>query len=398
MNFLLNKCKDDLEEKGFTHIPGHEFHALLISFGAAPADLDRLEKGNIHKQVMRDGEVESMSFRQISFHRVLLNEIEAEVEDEEEEYFFLLNETEAEVEDEEEDGAKSSSVPGLTDSQTSDHLYTDDELGLSGHSLKRSGSVHSLKRSGSVRSLKRSGSGHSLKRSGSRLSLARSESVTNLSTTEIYSETGGVERAGIRKWNLPPFEYVESTVPGAITRILDILQPKEHDDQNNTLNTESKVTINDQLLIRVNKGVDVDHKAEPTPEGIHQDATEISSVTLIGRDNVERDYGGESRIWTLDQPTGNYKSQSFGEIDIDDDSNSNLNGFSWDKCLFNKALDSPWETILFNDRKVKHEAREFFSQDKNEPSYRDVIVNFVRKPLSSGDDVMMVNGKEVTIV
>ena len=217
-------------------------------------------------------------------------------------------------------------------------------------------------------------------------------------TMEIVSETGGVNRSGIRKWNLPPFEYVKSTVPEAIARILDILQPREHDDQNNTLNTESKVTINDQILIRVNKGVDVDHKAEPTPEGIHQDATEISSVTLIGRDNVEKDHGGESRIWTLDQPTGTYKSQSFGEIDIDDDSNSNLNGFSWDKCLFNKALESPWETILFNDRKVKHEVREFFSQDKNEPSYRDVIVNFVRKPLSNGDDIMMVNGKEVTIV
>ena len=199
-NFLLNKCKDDLEEKGFTHISGHEFHALLINFGAAPADLDRLEKGNIHKHVMRDGE-ESMSFRQISFHRVLLNEIEAEVEEEKKE-----------------DGAKSSSVPGLTDT---DHLYhhTVDKLRLSNHSLKRSGSM---------------------------LSLARSESVTNLSDLEIYSETGGVERSGIRKWNLPPFEYVESTVPGAITRILDILQPREHDGQNNTLNTESKVTINDQ--------------------------------------------------------------------------------------------------------------------------------------------------------
>eukprot|EP00581_Thalassiosira_minuscula_P008315 CAMPEP_0183703140 /NCGR_PEP_ID=MMETSP0737-20130205/994_1 /TAXON_ID=385413 /ORGANISM="Thalassiosira miniscula, Strain CCMP1093" /LENGTH=347 /DNA_ID=CAMNT_0025929849 /DNA_START=326 /DNA_END=1369 /DNA_ORIENTATION=- len=347
MNLLLNKCKDDLEEKGFTHIPGHQFYALLLHFGAAPADLDRLEEGNVHKHVMRDRE-ESMSFRQISMHRVLLNEIIAEAEEEE---------------DEEDDA---SSVG----------------LGLSNHSLSSSQAALPTRRRLS-------------------LDLAGTESVTNLSTKEIASETGGVKRSGIRKWNLPPFEYVESTVPEAIARILDFLQPREHDDQNNTLNTESKVTINDQLLIRVNKAVDDDHNAEPTPEGIHQDATEISSVTLIGRDNIERDHGGESRIWTLDQPTGTYKSQSFGDIDVGDDSNSNeyaLNGFSWDKCLFNKALESPWETILFNDRKVKHEVREFFSQDKNEPSYRDVIVNFVRKPLSSGDDVKMVNGKEESII
>ena len=368
MNFLLNKCKDDLEEKGFTHIPGHQFYALLIDFGAAPAELDRLEEGSVHKHVMRDRE-ESMSFRQISFHRVLLN-----------------GETVAEAdEDEEEDDAKkSSSVPGLTDTDTDDDASS---IGL-GRSVSGNSLSSSQSQAQAALPTRRRLS----------LALARAESVTNLSTEEIVSETGGVKRSGIRKWNLPPFEYVESTVPDAIARLLDFLQPREHDDQNNTLNTESKVTINDQLLIRVNKAVDVDLKAEPTPEGIHQDATEISSVTLIGRDNVARDHGGESRIWTLDQPTGTYKSQSFGEIDIDDDSNSNLNGFSWDKCLFNKALESPWETILFNDRKVKHEVREFFSQDKNEPSHRDVIVNFVRKPLSSGDDVMMVNGKEESIV
>ena len=359
MNFLLNKYLDDLEEKGFTHIPGHQFYEFLIDFGAAPADLDRLEEGNVHKHVMRDRE-ESMSFRQVSFHRVLLNEIVAE---------------------EEEDDVESSSVPGLTDEDTVlDDARSSIGLGLSGNSLSSSQTTLPTRRRPSF------------------LTLARAESVTNLSTKEIVSETGGVKRSGIRKWNLPPFEYVESTVPEAIARILDFLQPREHDDQNNTLNTKSKVTINDQILIRVNKTVDDDHKAEPTPKGIHQDATEISSVTLIGRDNVERDHGGETIIWTLDQPTGTYKSQSFGEIGVDDDSNSNLNGFSWDKCLFNKALESPWETILFNDRKVKHEVREFFSQDKNEPSYRDVIVNFVRKPLSNGDDVMMVNGKEESIV
>ena len=151
MNFLLNKCKDDLEEKGFTHIPElpeHQFYALLIGFGAAPAELDKLvEEGNVHKHETKDRE-ESISFRQIL-----------------------------------------------------------------------------------------------------------------------------MQRSGIRKLNLPPFEYVESTVPDAIARLLDFLQSRarEPDDQNN-----------DQLLIRMNKAVG-DQKAEPT---MPQDAAEFE---LLGRDKKKEE-------------------------------------------------------------------------------------------------------------
>ena len=52
-----------------------------------------------------------------------------------------------------------------------------------------------------------------------------------------------------------------------------------------------------------------------------------------------------------------------------------------------KALESPWESIFFNDRKVKHEARPFLREHGTKgPSQRDVIVNFVRKPLLDGAD------------
>ena len=104
-----------------------------------------------------------------------------------------------------------------------------------------------------------------------------------------------------------------------------------------------------------------------------------------------------SRIWKLDQPAGNYDSKVFGQLDEISDLPA-LEGFSWDNCLFNEALDSPWETIIFNDRKVKHEVRGFYPKDENKPSYRDVIVNFVRKPLSNGADEQMVNGKIESII
>ena len=54
--------------------------------------------------------------------------------------------------------------------------------------------------------------------------------------------------------------------------------------------------------------------------------------------------------------------------------------------LLNKALTEPWETVIFNDRKVKHEARAFSG---GQQSARDVIVNFMRKPLSDGTDVKL---------
>ena len=138
---------------------------------------------------------------------------------------------------------------------------------------------------------------------------------------------------------------------------------------------------------------------------------EVSSVTLVGRRGVAR--GGESRLWSLATPTGNY-------------SEAELAGRR-DGLLLDHALTQPWETLYFNDRKgniqvsprekisllvlclriwatplvcrkvhiaimhrrdrlaptVKHEARAF---DGSRPCSRDVIVNFIRKPLADGSD------------
>ena len=57
-----------------------------------------------------------------------------------------------------------------------------------------------------------------------------------------------------------------------------------------------------------------------------------------------------------------------------------------DKLILNYALQHPWETLYFNDRKLKHEARVFYGGDK---ATRDVIVNFIRKPLKDGTDVKL---------
>ena len=67
-----------------------------------------------------------------------------------------------------------------------------------------------------------------------------------------------------------------------MVKLHDYFQPASHQHQSN-LNQNSKTTLDDQVLIRISKD---DENAEPTPEGIHQDGTEISSITLVGRKNV----------------------------------------------------------------------------------------------------------------
>ncbi len=44
-NFLLVKIKMELEGKGFVHVPGPVFRAMLEHFGASVQDLDVVESG-----------------------------------------------------------------------------------------------------------------------------------------------------------------------------------------------------------------------------------------------------------------------------------------------------------------------------------------------------------------
>ena len=69
-----------------------------------------------------------------------------------------------------------------------------------------------------------------------------------------------------------------------------------------SVNAASPHVVTDQVLIKVTKTGDGDQC--PTPEGIHQDGSEVSAVTMIKRDRVTS--GGETRLWSLDATTGNY--------------------------------------------------------------------------------------------
>ena len=98
------------------------------------------------------------------------------------------------------------------------------------------------------------------------------------------------KRSGTRKWNLPPPSYAESSLPAALSRVNALLMYHwHHADQSNLKQDHSwkqdQTVINDQILIKVNKLSDSEES--PTPEGVHQDGTEVSSVTMIERKGVQ---------------------------------------------------------------------------------------------------------------
>ena len=201
---------------------------------------------------------------------------------------------------------------------------------------------------------------------------------------EITSRDGArvyFERSGTREWNLPPPSYAQSSVPAALSRVNALLMSNwQHADQPNLKQDQSTV-INDQLLIKITKKSDSEES--PTPEGVHQDGTEVSSITMIERKGIQvaratrrlprtgaphaspathrtwtltvppllymcSQHGGESRFWSLDAPTGNYDG-----IGTDGQPIAPPSGFSWRHSLANITLEQPWESLFFVDRKVR---------------------------------------------
>ena len=129
---------------------------------------------------------------------------------------------------------------------------------------------------------------------------------------------------------MPPHLFVRSSVSLALARVNMILTPETHQPQDN-INIDNEIIINDQLLIRTSRYPADEEEYSPTPEGRHQDNTEISSVTMIGRYNVTG--GGETRLWDITAPTGNYDEQEFSRGEMDN------------KLILDHSLTQPWETV-----------------------------------------------------
>ena len=197
-----------------------------------------------------------------------------------------------------------------------------------------------------------------------RLTQANTHVLLQTPDNEIVSED--IRRAGNRYFAMAPTIYQQGSVSPAFARIFNCLQPEDHLPQEN-LNTDHVVSVQDQFLHSVKMTENMDESFGPSPEGIHQDNSELVSVTMIGRYNITS--GGESRLWKMSAPTGPYLEEEFES------------GAMAKHLIFSKALTDPWQTLIFNDRKLKHEARAF---DGPRPCVRNIILNMIRKPLKGG--------------
>ena len=115
--------------------------------------------------------------------------------------------------------------------------------------------------------------------------------------------------------------------------------------------------------------VGVCRDGDPGPEGIHQDAAELTAVVLFGRRNVAALSGG-NRVWSLEQP--------FGKPSEADTTSGRL--------LASLVMRERFDTLLVRDRRVKHEALPIVSADATGDAVRDVWTFEVRLPRDAPPD------------
>ena len=177
MNSYLESQKEILESKGFVLIPGRKYYNLLLHFGASIEDLEKLESGFIHERLARDREA-VMSFRQIAFHRLLLDK---------EDVSF---------------GYPCCSYPSLCSSSVHSDSSTISSNGTD--SAKAEDEEYIIDRQEQV---------------PTKISCAHREAVSQIGKEEICDDSRAsisFKRSGNREYSLPPVEYIESTVPEAM--------------------------------------------------------------------------------------------------------------------------------------------------------------------------------------
>ena len=136
---------------------------------------------------------------------------------------------------------------------------------------------------------------------------------------------------------------------------------------------EDGIYVSDHFCIRITKTPEDDERAQPSPEGVHHDGSDIIMITLMNRKKLEKE-SGQSRVWHKSHPSGPYSEDNFDNIK--------------NKCLKSFAMIQPYETLLAIDSKVKHEARAIKPLINDMECSRDVTVHWTRTPRLSGCDTI----------
>lgn len=109
----------------------------------------------------------------------------------------------------------------------------------------------------------------------------------------------------------------------------------------------------------------VNEKAEPGPEGVHQDSADLTAIVLMDRTNVTIGSAG-NRVWSLQQPAG--------KPCVADLHSSRL--------IASPVLLQRFDTLMVLDRKVKHEALPIQIPHGQQFGRRDVLTFEARRPMA----------------
>jgi hypothetical protein len=104
---------------------------------------------------------------------------------------------------------------------------------------------------------------------------------------------------------------------------------------------------------------------EPGPEGVHQDVAELTCITLLKRENLAKESGG-NRVWALAQPNGKM-------ADVSEEAGAQ-------HLLVDTILADRFDTLVVLDREVKHEALPIRAVDPTTDAIRDVLTFEIRRP------------------
>jgi hypothetical protein len=167
-------------------------------------------------------------------------------------------------------------------------------------------------------------------------------------------------------------DFLKSSVHHAIVKIMgDLLYRTQGDAKMDELGF-----ISGFHQFRVTVDVQPDETPEgttpncPTPEGVHQDGASLVMIMYINSENMAP-RSGESRIYAKEQPGGVLDRVASREARAS-------------TRLVERNLVTPFETLVLDDREVKHDNKPMVAKDKTKKAFRDVMV-FWTRPFNEAD-------------
>ena len=103
--------------------------------------------------------------------------------------------------------------------------------------------------------------------------------VVQIPNDQIASSEGAaikIDRSATRYWP-ESHTFGHTGIPELLGRIITEITPHVHEAQPNLM-VDHPLTVLDQLLIRITRTNNMDEGYSPTPEGIHQDNTQVSGT------------------------------------------------------------------------------------------------------------------------